>query len=71
MHFKVQVNIDIPIFEGEINVDVVDKWLNMLEGFPFVHDFFTRVNFNFPPLKGPPPSMSWASGKPHPHGIDS
>jgi hypothetical protein len=28
--FKVQVNFDIPLFEGLIDVDVVDKWLNML-----------------------------------------
>ena len=32
-HFKVQVNFDIPIFEGLINADVVDKWLNLLEGY--------------------------------------
>ena len=25
--FKVQVNFDIPIFDGRIDVDVVDKWL--------------------------------------------
>ena len=24
--FKVQVNFDIPLFEGLIDVDVVDKW---------------------------------------------
>ena len=29
--FKVQVNFDIPIFEGQIDVDTIDKWLNMLE----------------------------------------
>jgi hypothetical protein len=28
--FKVQVNFDIPLFEGLIDVDVVDKWLNLL-----------------------------------------
>ena len=38
--FKVQVNFDIPIFEGQIVVETVDKWLNMLEGFFSVHDFF-------------------------------
>jgi hypothetical protein len=27
---KVQINFDIPIFEGHIDVDVVDKWLNLL-----------------------------------------
>ena len=28
--FKVQVNFEIPIFEGQIDVDAVDKWLNLL-----------------------------------------
>jgi hypothetical protein len=31
--FKVQINFDIPIFEGHINADAVDKWLNLLEGY--------------------------------------
>ena len=35
--FKVQVNFEIPIFEGQIDADVVDKWLNLLEGYFFVH----------------------------------
>ena len=25
--FKVQVNFDIPIFEGQIDADIVDRWL--------------------------------------------
>ena len=29
-HFKVKIKFDIPIFEGHIDVDVVDKWLNLL-----------------------------------------
>ena len=29
--FKVQVNFYIPIFEGQIDADVVDRWLNLLE----------------------------------------
>jgi hypothetical protein len=28
---KVQINFNNPIFEGQIDVDDVDKWLNMLE----------------------------------------
>jgi hypothetical protein len=28
--FKVQINFDIPIFEGHIDADDVDKWLNRL-----------------------------------------
>ena len=36
--FKVQVNFEIPIFEVQTDADVVDKWLNMLEGyFPFMN----------------------------------
>ena len=40
--FKVQVNFDIPIFEGQIDADVVDRWLNLLEGYFSVHDFSDR-----------------------------
>ena len=29
---KVQVNFDIPLFEGLIDADAIDKWLNLLEG---------------------------------------
>jgi hypothetical protein len=31
--FKVQINFDIPIFEVHIDVDTIDKWLNLLEGY--------------------------------------
>ena len=37
--FKVQVNFDIPIFEGQIDGDYVDRWLNLLEGYLLVHYF--------------------------------
>ena len=40
--FKVQINFNIPIFEGHIDVDVVDKWLNLLEGYFFVHNFSNK-----------------------------
>jgi hypothetical protein len=39
--FKVQVNFDITLFEGLIDADVVDKWLNLLEGYFSVHNFST------------------------------
>jgi hypothetical protein len=29
--FKVQINFDSPIFEGQIDTYDVDKWLNLLE----------------------------------------
>ena len=28
--FKVQVNVYIPIFEGKIDADAIDRWLNLL-----------------------------------------
>jgi hypothetical protein len=31
--FKVWVNFEIPLFEGLIDAYVVDKWLNLLEGY--------------------------------------
>ena len=33
--FKVQVNFDILVFEGQIDADALEKWLNMLEGYFF------------------------------------
>ena len=40
--FKVQVNFDIPVFEGQIDADALDKRLNLLEGHFFVYSFSTR-----------------------------
>jgi hypothetical protein len=40
--FKVQVNFDIPLFEGLIDANVVDKWLNMLEGYFLVLNLFDK-----------------------------
>jgi hypothetical protein len=49
--FKVQIKFDIPVFEGHTEVDVVDKWLNLLEGYFFVHKFLNKENITFAPLK--------------------
>jgi hypothetical protein len=35
-------------------VDVVDKWLNLLEGYFSVHDFFDREKITFSLLKAIP-----------------
>jgi hypothetical protein len=43
--------IYIPLFEGLIDVDAVDKWLNILEGYFLVHNFFDRENITFALLK--------------------
>jgi hypothetical protein len=59
--FKVQINFDIPIFEGQIDTDVVDKWLNLLEGYFLVHNFSNRENITFCSSKSFP--MSKIGGK--------
>jgi hypothetical protein len=39
--FKVQVNFDIPLFEGQIDAYSLEKWLNILEGYYSVQKFST------------------------------
>jgi hypothetical protein len=57
--FKVQFNFDIPIFEGQIDVDALEKWLNQLEGYFFVHNFSDRENITFTLLKALPHLKHW------------
>jgi hypothetical protein len=45
------VNFDIPLFEGLIDADVVDKWLNLLEGYFSFHNFSDREKITFSLLK--------------------
>jgi hypothetical protein len=37
--FKVQINFDILVFEGQIDADALGKWLNLLEGYFSVYNF--------------------------------
>jgi hypothetical protein len=57
--FKVQVNFDIPLFEGLKDVNVVDKRLNLLEGYCLVHNFFDREKITFALLKVVPHVKDW------------
>jgi hypothetical protein len=57
--FKVQINFDIPIFEGQIDTYVVDKWLNILEGYFSIHNFSTKENITFALLKAVPHVKDW------------
>ena len=49
--FKVQINFNIPIFEGQIDVNVIDKWLKLLQGYFFVQNFSDGENITFVLLK--------------------
>ena len=57
--FKVHINFDIPIFEGHIDANVVDKWLNLLEGYFSIHNFLNRENITFALLKVIPHVKYW------------
>jgi hypothetical protein len=57
--FKVQVNFDIPIFEGQIDTNALEKWLNMLEGYFFVHNFSDKEKITFALLKALPHVKHW------------
>jgi hypothetical protein len=56
---KVQLNFDIPIFDGQIYVDVIDKWLNLLEGYFSIHNFSDREKITFSLLKAVPHVKDW------------
>jgi hypothetical protein len=57
--FKVQVNFYIPLFEGLIYVNDVDKWLNLLKGYFSVHNFSDREKITFALLKVIPHVKDW------------
>jgi hypothetical protein len=57
--FKVQVNFDIPIFEGEIDANSLEKWLNLLEGYFSVQNFFDREKITFALLNVLPNVKHW------------
>ena len=52
--FKVQVNFDIPLFEGQIDGDVVNKWLSLLEGYFSIQNFSNTEKIVFALLKAVP-----------------
>jgi hypothetical protein len=57
--FKVQVNFDMPIFEGQIDATSLEKWLNLLEGYFYVHNFSNRENITFALIKAIPHVKNW------------
>ena len=57
--FKVQVNFYIPIFERQIDADALEKWLNLLEGYFFVHNFSDGEIITFALLKALPHVKHW------------
>ena len=57
--FKIQVNFDIHVFEGQIDANALEKWLNILEGYFSIHNFFDREKIKFALLKVLPHVKHW------------
>jgi hypothetical protein len=60
--FKVQLNIYIPLFEGQIDADALEKWLNLLEGYYSVQKISDSENISFALLKSLPHVRAWWEG---------
>jgi hypothetical protein len=57
--FKVQVNFDIPVFEGQIDATTLEKWLTLLEGYFSVHNFLDKEKITFALLNSLPHVKHW------------
>ena len=57
--FKVQVNFDIPLFKGYIDIDALEKYLILLEVYYLVQFFFNIEKITFPLLKSLPHARDW------------
>jgi hypothetical protein len=57
--FKVQVIFYITVFEGQIDAEALDKWLNLLEGYFSIHNFSDREKITFVLLKSLPHVKYW------------
>jgi hypothetical protein len=57
--FKVQVNFDIHVFEGQIDAKSLEKWLTLLEGYFSVHNFSDKEKITFALLKSLPHVKHW------------
>jgi hypothetical protein len=57
--FKIQVNFYVLVFEGQIDVDALDEWLNPLEHNFYVHNFSNREKITFVLLKTVPHVKNW------------
>ena len=57
--FKVQVNFDIPLFEGKIDAYALEKWLILLEGYFSIQKFSDSEKITFMLLKSLPRVKYW------------
>ena len=68
--FKVQVNFDIPLFEGKIDANALEKWLILLEGYFFVQKNFDNKKITFVLLRSLHHVKYWWDGYCERHAKD-
>jgi hypothetical protein len=57
--FKVELNFCIHIFEGQIDADALEKWLNLIKDYFSVYNFSDREKITFALLKVVPHVKDW------------
>jgi hypothetical protein len=57
--FKVQVKFFIPLFEGQIDVNTLEKWLSLLEGYFSIQKISNSEKITFTLLKALPHVRYW------------
>jgi hypothetical protein len=57
--FKVKFNFDIPLFEGHIDVNTLEKWLILLEGYFSIQKNSNSQKITFALLKDLPHVRHW------------
>jgi hypothetical protein len=57
--FKIQVDFYIFVFEGQVDEDALEKWLNLIEHYFSFHSFSDREHITFALLKHVPHVKHW------------
>ena len=57
--FKIQYKFHIPLFEGQIDANSLDNWLDVLEGYFSIQNFYDRENITFTLLKAVSHVQNW------------
>jgi hypothetical protein len=68
--FKVQLKFDIPLFEGQIDMDTLEKWLSLLEGYFSIQIFSNTEKITCALLKSLPHVIDWWEMYYEKHAID-
>jgi hypothetical protein len=56
---KVQVTLEIPLFEGKIDANALEKWLNLLENYYSIKKISSGKKIVFTLLKSLPQVKDW------------